>query len=181
MTSGAKRHEKRVDERLEQARGIADRLRESITLPQLEAMTHSSDTVTRLAGALLLQDEAERGGTIRPIMETARRLICDGACRWQAFNAIANGIPAEPELVWQIIAEFGSSKDSDMRAGVATVLLEHLLESHFDEYFSLVRDRALGDPAFLETLSLCWFPEDDEAARRIRNLLRTARRGRRSG
>jgi len=181
VSSGSKKHRAKVGERLDRARAAANSMGD-IPLAQIERMSQSSDTLTRLTAAVLLYDEADRGGTIASIIPICKSLLVDGACRWQALNAIANGIPNEPELVWPIIAEFGSSDDADLRMGIAKVLLEHLLETHLEDYFPLVRERALaGDPLFLRTLSSCWFNREGECQRRVKNLLRTARRCRQSG
>jgi hypothetical protein len=170
-----------VDERLRDAQEAAGRIKD-ISLSKIEKMSRSPETVTRLIAAVLLHREAERAGTIGSIVPVAKRLMSDGACRWQACIAIADGIRNEPELVWQFITEFGSSGDADVRMAVATVLLEHFLTAHFADYFSVVREHALaGDLLFLKTLSSCWFNQNPECERRVKNLLRTARRGHQSG
>jgi len=70
---------------------------------------------------------------------------------------LAVGVQSNPEPVWDVICQHGISEDEDMRAGVATVLLEHLLEYHFDAYFPRLKERIEGGSALLaDTLSRCW-------------------------
>ena len=66
-------------------------------------------------------------------------------------------IRSHPEAVWEVVCEYGVSEDEDMRDGVATVLLEHLLEHHFDAYFPRLRERIeAGSPLLRDTLRRCW-------------------------
>ncbi len=44
-------------------------------------------------------------------------------CRWQAAIVIGESIRADPDAVWQIVREYGDSKDHDMRSAMACVLL----------------------------------------------------------
>ncbi|MEO7454494.1 MAG: DUF6869 domain-containing protein [Fimbriimonadales bacterium] len=76
--------------------------------------------------------------------------------RWQAIIAVGGFIQAEPEPVWEFIMRWGVNDCSDLRAAIATVLLEHLLEHHFDAYFPHVEKLARNDANFADTLSTCW-------------------------
>jgi len=76
--------------------------------------------------------------------------------RWQAIIAVADFIEAEPEQVWTFILRWGSSPDADLRMAVATCLLEHLLEYHFDQFISRVEDKADREPLFADTVTHCW-------------------------
>jgi hypothetical protein len=75
--------------------------------------------------------------------------------RWQAIISIADFIPAEPEAVWEFILRWGSHEDADLRTAVATVLLEHLLEHHFADFFSRVETAVAGSALFGDTFSRC--------------------------
>ncbi len=91
-------------------------------------------------------------------LRRARSLVghADNDVRWQALIAVGNWIWTDPEPVWEVVLEHGESEDEDMRTGVATVLLEHLLEHHFDAYFPRVRERIeAGAPLMKETLGMC--------------------------
>ena len=45
--------------------------------------------------------------------------------RWQAIVAVGEFIEEEPEAVWSFIVRSGASPDEDLRAAIATCLLEH--------------------------------------------------------
>lgn len=90
----------------------------------------------------------------------AKRLIDDPdpttKVRWQALIAIGNYIETYPEKVWKIITKYGCSAKSDMRTGVATVLLEHLLDYKFDTYFTKCKKLVESEQKrFLDTMSFC--------------------------
>src|SRR5262245_38109410 len=68
--------------------------------------------------------------------------------RWQAIIKIGEFIEDEPEAVWAFIVRWGPSSDSDLRAAIATCLLEHLLEYHFDAFIARVEHGAHADALF---------------------------------
>jgi hypothetical protein len=147
---------------------------------ELERMAESPNALQRLAALRVMQSRAQLSDSIERYFEVARRLIrdADNNCRWQALILVGAGVEREPDLVWEVVATEGGSRDSDMRAGVATVLLEHLLDAHFDVYFPKVRERVLsGDERFADMANLCWL-SDDMQEKRLRSLVRNARRGR---
>jgi hypothetical protein len=76
--------------------------------------------------------------------------------RWQAIIAVGEHIESEPEAVWSFIRRWGGHRQEDLRAAVATCLLEHLLEHHFAAYFPRVEQAALGEPLFADTFRRCW-------------------------
>ena len=57
--------------------------------------------------------------------------------RWQAIIDIENHIESAPEPIWRFICRWGSHPDEDLRSAIATCLLEHLLEYHFQASFPL--------------------------------------------
>jgi hypothetical protein len=75
--------------------------------------------------------------------------------RWQALLEVADCIRTNPDEIWALVRRWGSSPDEDVRAAVATCVLEHLLEHHFDRIFPLV-EQACEHPLFADTFSLCW-------------------------
>jgi hypothetical protein len=75
--------------------------------------------------------------------------------RWQAIIRIADFIPEEPEAVWTFILRWGCSDDDDLRRAVGTVLLEHLLEQHFDNYFPKVATAVEKNVLFRSTFAIC--------------------------
>lgn len=76
--------------------------------------------------------------------------------RWQAVIRVAEFIPDNAEQVWEFAAKWGGILDPDLQAAIATCLLEHLLEHHFDFVFPKVAERARRDSIFASTLRLCW-------------------------
>jgi hypothetical protein len=90
--------------------------------------------------------------------------------RWQAIVKISDFIPQEPEAIWPFVLKWGSSKwDDDLRAAIATVLLEHLLEYHFDLLFPRIEIAARSNVWFGKTTSLCWkFGQSKEPTRAAR-------------
>jgi len=100
--------------------------------------------------------------------------------RWQALIQIADFIESDPLPVWSCIQTWGCSKDPDLRMAVATCLLEHLLEHHFDQFISQVEETAMRDTRFADTVTLCWkFGQAEEPTRVARlERLQTALRRR---
>jgi hypothetical protein len=76
--------------------------------------------------------------------------------RWQRIIDIGFHIREEPEAVWAFVTRWGSAADPDLRAAVATCLLEHLLQHHFDLIFPRVEARANADDLFADTFRGCW-------------------------
>jgi hypothetical protein len=76
--------------------------------------------------------------------------------RWQAIIRVGEFIESDPEPVWQFILRWGVHPQEDLRKAIATCLLEHLLEHHFERYFPEVERAALADPMFGDTFQRCW-------------------------
>jgi hypothetical protein len=89
--------------------------------------------------------------------------------RWQAIIQIGHFIESAPDPVWSFIETWGRAEDPDLRMAVATCLLEHLLECHFDRFISRIEDTAMRDPLFADTVSSCWkFGQSAEPTRATR-------------
>ena len=76
--------------------------------------------------------------------------------RWQAVIEVGNFVSEEPEAVWPFVLRWGSHGDDDLRAAIATCLLEHLLEHHFDLIFPRVEAVAKSNVFFAKTTAQCW-------------------------
>jgi hypothetical protein len=76
--------------------------------------------------------------------------------RWQAIIRVGEFVETQPELVWEFAHRWGRHAQKDLRAAVATCLLEHLMEQHFDLVFPRVRRAALESARFAETFRMCW-------------------------
>jgi hypothetical protein len=122
-------------------------------------MVCSVDPAQRLQGLRLMRQQIEAGIPSSFFFSLARSLINDSSndCRWQAIIVVGEFIEENPEGVWDVICEYGVSDDEDMRAAVATVLLEHLLQYHFWVYFPRLKEKIKGGSSLLaDTLSRCW-------------------------
>jgi len=75
--------------------------------------------------------------------------------RWQAIIAVGEFIRTEPEAVWAFVERWGKHANDDLRAAIATCLLEHLLEYHFDLLFPRVERQVSRGKRFADTLSRC--------------------------
>jgi hypothetical protein len=128
-------------------------------LKGLAEMAASSRVAERLRSLRIMREQIAAGTRPEDFLGLARSLIgdSDNDCRWQALIVVGEYIRSDPEAVWAVICEYGASDDDDMRDGVATVLLEHLLEYHFDAYFPRLKERIeAGSHLLADTLSSCW-------------------------
>ena len=101
-------------------------------------------------------------GDIRGVLATADGVLLDPPvsagevdARWQVLIEVADFVKTHPDEIWPFVRRWGSSPDEDIRAAIATCLLEHLLEHHFERVFPLV-EQAVLHPLFADTFSLCW-------------------------
>ena len=76
--------------------------------------------------------------------------------RWQAIIRVAEFASSNPDEVWQFAALWGSHSDPDIRAAVATCIVEHLLEADFSSTFPRVAALARANSNFALTVRLCW-------------------------
>ena len=90
--------------------------------------------------------------------------------RWQAIIAIGEFIETERDAVWSFIIRWGGHPDEDLRTAIATCLLEHLLEHHFDNFIARVEQHARADGLFADMVSRCWtFGEAEHPDRAARS------------
>ena len=77
--------------------------------------------------------------------------------RWEGAELLGEFAETAPELAWPLVVCFGSSDDADVRMAIATCVLEHIFEYHFDRYFpEAERLVEAGHSRFAETVSSCW-------------------------
>ena len=76
--------------------------------------------------------------------------------RWQAIIEVEEYVPEEPGAVWEFVQTWGGHPQEDLRTAIAVLLLEHLLEHHFQLVFAEVEERVLRDRWFADTFSRCW-------------------------
>jgi hypothetical protein len=75
--------------------------------------------------------------------------------RWQAIIEVGEFIETDPEPIWAFVSHWGCHSEWDLRAAIATCLLEHLLEHHFSRIFPRAEALALADSNFADTISQC--------------------------
>jgi hypothetical protein len=76
--------------------------------------------------------------------------------RWQAIIDVSEFIPTHPDEVWEFAARWGCTESADLRDAIATCVLEHLLEHHFERVFPKIEALAKVDVRFAETVRMCW-------------------------
>jgi hypothetical protein len=70
--------------------------------------------------------------------------------------SVGEFIEVNPDAVWTFAQRWGTTPDDDLRTAVATLLLEHLLEHHFDVMIGSVEHAARNDQLFADTVCRCW-------------------------
>jgi len=172
--------------RLQRLAATVDRLRRRRTRKELAQALHSRSADRRLLGLLLIRHHIESGDRRPAYLTLARSRIpdSDNDCRWQALIVVGEYVNTHPEVVWEVIREFGGHPDRDMRDAVATVLLEHLLEARPTIYFPRIRaELRIRDWRFADMASSVWVSGNPSITRRARRLQvhagRLARRRRR--
>ena len=138
----------------------------------MQRMSRSRKAIDRRRALYLMRRQIEERGHQIAYLRLARSLIGDRSnkCRWQALIVVGEFIKIAPDAVWNIARKYGVSKDEDMRNGVATVLLEHLLEYHFSEIFPKVKSLVLKDEHFADTFQRIWRFGQAKHARNSRRL-----------
>ena len=123
----------------------ASRQARRLSIPQLDALTKSGAATDRLFALIVMRRQMGNRSPVRGYLSLAKRLIEDtnNNCRWRALIVAGEFIGETPEVVWPIVLRYGSSGDEDMRSGVATILLEHLLD--FERLHSTI-DQARAAP-----------------------------------
>jgi hypothetical protein len=117
-------------------------------------------------------------GRPKAYFQLAKRLVHDrsNTCRWQALIVVAEYIPFASDDVWKVVVTASRNSDDDMRDALAAVVLEHLLEFDFDNYFAKVRKRIVGgDEAFFDILGRCFRFVPEGKWRQVERLLKSFR------
>jgi hypothetical protein len=118
--------------------------------------TNSSSQIERSRKA---KPELQTNETIPSDLEAADKDLAspNETTRWQAAVALGEFCVSDPEAGWPLVEKWGSSPNEETRTAIATCVLEHMLEHHFDPYISrcakLVR---AGNVEFADTFWRCW-------------------------
>jgi len=75
--------------------------------------------------------------------------------RWQAIIDVGEFVETHPNEVWDFVARWGSHSCKDLRSAIATCLLEHLLEYHFNLIFPLVEEAVSQNRLFEDMFCGC--------------------------
>jgi len=75
--------------------------------------------------------------------------------RWQAIIKVGEYIEDCPSEVWRFARKWGAHSNADLRAAVATCLVEHLLEYHFETIIPLVEEACDRGKRFADTTAIC--------------------------
>jgi len=77
--------------------------------------------------------------------------------RWQAIMKIEDFVETEPEAIWPFVLKWGSLPDEpDLSAAIAVLLVERLLQYHFDLIFPRVAAAARSNSSFASTFAKSW-------------------------
>jgi len=128
----------------------------------------------RLRALARIRKQIKTTGLRDRCFELAQRLTIDpdSTCRWQATIIIGEFIETDPDRVWQVARQLGTSAKSDIRMASATVLLEHLLQYHTARMGPLFRaELRLGDPRFAHAVASCWNFGSGRTVRRIQRVI----------
>jgi len=94
---------------------------------------------------------------------------------WEAAEALGEYAELNPDAIWPLVVKHGSSVNDEVRSAIATCVLEHILQYHFDRYFPLVENIIRsGNQWFAKTFQICWkfgFAERPANAKRWDELL----------
>ncbi len=108
--------------------------------PTPESIVDLQETLSR-AGALLAKT---------PVSESTSGQL------WQAVVSVAQFVPSYPEETWDFASRWGRHRAEDIRSAIASCLLEHLLELHFQLIFPRIERAVREDKLFADTFLRCW-------------------------
>ncbi|HWE96868.1 MAG TPA: hypothetical protein VG269_23105 [Tepidisphaeraceae bacterium] len=117
---------------------------------------------------------ASPGSDVRRVILRANRVLPgkpapDGRRdpRWQAIIHVGEFIESQPDAVWEFTLRWGKHPQADLRSAIATCLLEHLLEHHYQLIFPRVAAAAKSSRRFADTLSgIIYFGQAKETKNR---------------
>lgn len=182
MTRGESEQE--PSQQLRESRQRAADWRGPVDIESLTALASHRDSRERLLALSLMASQIyDAGVPPAQFLPLARKLVADpdNDCRWQALFVVAESLGDHVDEVWDVVLEHGDTADKDMQAGVACVVLEHLLDEHFDELLPKLRV-ALREKSenFARTVEFAshWLGEGSPRHRRVQQAIRLALRGR---
>jgi hypothetical protein len=76
--------------------------------------------------------------------------------RWQAIMLIEDFVETEPEAILPFVLRWGRHEQEDLRTAIAVLLVEHLLEFHFQSLFHHIEKASLEDALFGDMFLRAW-------------------------
>jgi hypothetical protein len=76
--------------------------------------------------------------------------------RWQAIMKIEDHIQNHPDKVWDFARKWGTHPNTDLRTAIAVLLIEHLIQCHFERIFPKVEVACSQSRRFCDTFLRCW-------------------------
>lgn len=102
--------------------------------------------------------------TLRRIIRRTERILPgrpapNGECddRWQAIMQIEDYVQEFPEPIWEFTRKWGKHPQKDLRTAVAVLLLERLLQCHFQLICPRVCTEVKKSKRFTDTLRQCYW------------------------
>lgn len=75
---------------------------------------------------------------------------------WKGAAKLSEFGFGSPERIWNTVVKYGSRENEELQRAIATCVLEHILERHFDEYFPKIKQVVLaGNRHFQRTFLMC--------------------------
>jgi hypothetical protein len=69
---------------------------------------------------------------------------------------IEDFVETQPEAVWPFVRRWGKHSNTNLGSAIGILLLERLLEHHFDLIFPSVEGEVRTSKRFKDTLRRCW-------------------------
>jgi len=89
---------------------------------------------------------------LEPLASDAREAI-----RGKALGDLSSLVDSWPHKLWPVAVRLAHNADAEVAELVPALILEHILESHFDLYYPHIRDAIeTGDRRMVEMLDGCW-------------------------
>lgn len=135
-----------------------------LTIPGLKQKLQSPKAKDRLVALHAMRRQIVAGRP-RTYIDLAKALLLDRSenCRWQAAIVVGTFIEHHSERVWAVTEAYVRQGRPMAQDPVATVLVEHLLETDFPKYFTRLRRLASQNPAIVkDLLARCWAFGDAE-------------------
>jgi len=76
--------------------------------------------------------------------------------RWQAIMLVEDFVETEPEAILPFVLKWGCHEQEDLRDAIAVLLVEHLLEFHFESIFPHIETASLENALFGDTFLRAW-------------------------